>query len=296
MWIWIACGILVLFIFAFRIKESFQAGTAMPTGVKFVKITNNNPADISYLTTPDNATYMQISQVAVFDENGINVSVRRNVTASAGVGNPSIAVDGALAERAYPSIWHSNSAGTDAFWQVTLWQPTTISRVEFYNRLDCCQGRAIKSQLNLLDAAGKIIKTIPFTAGSAFGTSLKFEFGDKTGPAGAQGPKGDKGSDGANGVAGSNGVKGDKGDKGADGAVGQKGDKGADGAAGSNGAPGTNGKDGINGKDGLAGPAGLNGIAGTASTIGSVADSLSGTNQGVPNAMYSKTDLPSCVL
>ena len=85
--------------------------------------------------------YINLSQLAVKDLNGVNVS-KGKLTKSSGVGwdgPESAAVDGVESARGHPGEYHSN--GPNAWFEVDLGTPTQISTVEVYNRADCCQNR-----------------------------------------------------------------------------------------------------------------------------------------------------------
>jgi len=105
---------------------------------------------------------IQISQLAVFS-NGRNVAKGKqahsanrwqgafNKQANTISGEASIAVDGVLSTRDYPSIYHSVGDVTGAdFWEVDLGDVYPIERIEYYNRKDCCQDRAQGMQMLLL--------------------------------------------------------------------------------------------------------------------------------------------------
>jgi hypothetical protein len=89
------------------------------------------------------ASYLNMSQLVVYDQQGRNVSVRRPTQASSVTysdANPSKANDGDERPRPHPHQYHGSGSGRD-FWQVQLDGPTTVTSVVVYNRSDCCADR-----------------------------------------------------------------------------------------------------------------------------------------------------------
>ena len=224
---------------------------------------------------------IQISQLAAFNDASpsVNVAVGRPTTASAhlATGAPSFAVDGTLAARGWPNIYHSAANTGNEFWEVELAQPTTLSRIEFYNRLDCCQDRASKYVLILKGIDQKIIATIPFTSTS---NSMTFYLNKLKGAA-------------ADGAVGPRGVPGEIGPQGIPGAVGPAG------VAGLAGPVGTQGIAGPVGPTGTAGPFGLQGEVGPTGSVGEKglkgdmgARGISALEEG-PDGAYASTNLGS---
>lgn len=253
--------------------------------------------------------WLQISQVAAFDENGTNVAKGRPTLASSihgGGGNASLPVDGTLQSRGWPNIYHSGELTGREFWQVELAQPTVLNRIEFYNRLDCCQTRALGYTLLLLGADGLLLTAIPFTAASTSANTTAMTFylnplsGGKlagpTGPAGNPGAPGATGPQGTPGIAGLPGAAqvgptgptgfGATGPRGETGAMGPSG-TGKDGIPGPVGPTGSAGPYGLQGKDGPTGPTGVKGNKGDQGPMGmdALADGPDGT--------YGKTTLGS---
>jgi len=88
------------------------------------------------------ASYLNMSQLVVYDKEGRNVSVKRPAQSSQlGWGTvASTANDGDERPRGHPQEVHGTGSGKD-FWQVQLDGPTTVSSVVVYNRSDCCGDR-----------------------------------------------------------------------------------------------------------------------------------------------------------
>jgi hypothetical protein len=107
-----------------------------------------------------NDNWLQISQVQVFDQNGINVAQGKRTYANnvnvSWYNNPGTAVDGNASVRPYPWIHHSGSP-CNAYWLVDLGQDVNISKIVYYNRTDCCQGRINGALLDGLGVGGELM-------------------------------------------------------------------------------------------------------------------------------------------
>jgi hypothetical protein len=126
-------------------------------GVQFVK-----------LHYPEGQTQcIQISQLAVYS-NGVNVAKNKSVSSANvysdayGSGKPEYAVDGELAQRTYPNVYHSSCRAGD-FWVVDLQQEYPVEKVVYYNRVDCCADRAQGMMIDLMDGTKKVLQTLTLT-------------------------------------------------------------------------------------------------------------------------------------
>ena len=91
----------------------------------------------------------------------MNVALLAATTSSSCLGNncasygPALAVDGYLAQApggsASTGFFHTNSATPGEFFLIDLGAPYILSRLVFYNRVDCCNFRSVGTQLQLLD-------------------------------------------------------------------------------------------------------------------------------------------------
>jgi hypothetical protein len=96
------------------------------------------------------ASYLNMSQLVVYDNQGKNVSKKRPTQSSGSpYGPPGSGTSGASEEmandgderpRGHPFEFHGKGSGKD-LWQVQLDRPTTVSAVMVYNRSDCCSDR-----------------------------------------------------------------------------------------------------------------------------------------------------------
>jgi hypothetical protein len=105
------------------------------------------------------AMCIQISQIAVFDNRDQNVAFGKPVRSSPPLGadcGPERAIDGALKARGHPFEFHSKCRVND-FWMVDFTKSYPIKRVEYYNRADCCAGRANGMLIELLDENQKVV-------------------------------------------------------------------------------------------------------------------------------------------
>jgi hypothetical protein len=105
-----------------------------------------------------NDNWLQIAQVQVFDNNGVNVALNKPVEEFPNRGPwrtpPRLVVDGTASPRGYPYVYHS---GTDCNASITidLLKDTPISKIVVYNRADCCSDRLLGATLECLAADKK---------------------------------------------------------------------------------------------------------------------------------------------
>ena len=122
-------------------------------------------------------TCIQISQVAVYSIENPSVNIAQGKpTKSQGAYSAqavaSNAVDGTLAPRAYPNIYHS-PCGTGDYWQVDLGSEYPVSKIVYYNRQDCCQDRAQNLILSLRTGNNDVVVWEgPFTSADMVQTFL----------------------------------------------------------------------------------------------------------------------------
>lgn len=125
--------------------------------VRFIELKQASSGDVP----------MNISQIACFDENGVNVALRKSVTVSSKYStsmNPNSMTDGQLIPRPHPQSFHSgNSTGDWA--RIDLGGTFTVKKCTIYSRSDCCQHRMIGSELKLKDAHQNSIETQKITQG-----------------------------------------------------------------------------------------------------------------------------------
>ena len=113
------------------------------------------PIQFILIKTPPRSSehIIQISQLAVY-ANRENIAPGKNVLASepySAESSKEKAIDGTLEARNYPDIYHSQDS-PDAFWELDLGEETTIEKIVYYNRADCCNDRADAMIINLLDS------------------------------------------------------------------------------------------------------------------------------------------------
>jgi hypothetical protein len=104
-----------------------------------------------------NESWLQISQIQVFDNNGVNVALGKPVSDYPTSGpyrtNPRLVVDGTAAPRRYPNVYLSGSA-CNATLTIDLQIDTPISKIVVYNRGDCCNNRLLGATLECLSVDG----------------------------------------------------------------------------------------------------------------------------------------------
>jgi len=107
----------------------------------------------------NNDNWLQISELQVFDENGNNVAKGKKVYAKDSwpwYSNPAYAVSGNAANKPYYSGHHSGSP-CNSWWMVDLGQDVNITKIVYYNRQDCCQGRTNGALLDCLGVNGEVM-------------------------------------------------------------------------------------------------------------------------------------------
>ena len=129
-----------------------------------------------YVRVNASSEYLQISQLAVYDINGINVAKNRKTSAAKvhqwdynktciheySADGP---VDGILKPKDFTdcySLSYYSSSSNGSYWQVDLGHEYVIHRIDYFNRLDCCQEQAIGLTISLLDEKYQIfwLKTL----------------------------------------------------------------------------------------------------------------------------------------
>ena len=110
-------------------------------------------------TTLTSDSYIQISQISVYDIYDNNVSIGKPVKSSSSLQNssPATGVDGVENPRAWPQIWHS-ADGPGAFWEVDLKKNAEIAYIIYNNRNDCCNIRAKGMRVQIMDENRIVVK------------------------------------------------------------------------------------------------------------------------------------------
>ena len=110
---------------------------------------------------------IQVSQLAVYDQNGTNLALGRpvmykSIHGSIPQSNFNISTDGTLDARPFPQIYHDGTCGgtnSGEFWMIELDKPSYVTKVVYYNRQDCCQERATRLIVELLDQNQNVVST-----------------------------------------------------------------------------------------------------------------------------------------
>ena len=103
---------------------------------------------------------LNFSQVLVRNKDNINFAQGKPVTATSVLipsTYPEQAVDGNIAIRNHPNIFHSAEPSGDKF-TVDLLEDIDVKDVLIYNRGDCCQNRIVGAKVILLDSNKNVIK------------------------------------------------------------------------------------------------------------------------------------------
>ena len=144
-------GVLILvFVYSLSNREGFSQG------IQYIRIVNS---------TQTSPTYIQINELMAFDENGTNVALGKpshsSVTHHPGYSSAS-AVDNSLTGWFFHS---GHPPNTSDFWEVNLEKEYKLSKIEYYNRSDCCQERIIGCTMLLLDKNRKMVRKFKFKNG-----------------------------------------------------------------------------------------------------------------------------------
>jgi hypothetical protein len=146
-----------------------QGGRADSVGRCFANLAAI-PVSVTPAASMPNARYvrlsnayqcLQISQIACYDNQGVNQCFGKPTSYSTTYGygsQPNFAVDGTMASRSFPQIFHSGCRSNDYF-MVDMSAVYPIKKIVYYNRADCCQNRATGILIELLDANKQTIWT-----------------------------------------------------------------------------------------------------------------------------------------
>ena len=139
-----------------------QGGRADSVGSCFASLAAI-PVSVSPASSMPNARYvrlsnayqcLQISQIACYDNQGVNQTFGKPTSYSSTYrygSQANYAVDGTMASRSFPQIFHSGCQANDWF-MVDMSAVYPIKKIVYYNRADCCQNRATGILVELLDA------------------------------------------------------------------------------------------------------------------------------------------------
>lgn len=106
-----------------------------------------------------NDNWLQISEVQVFDENGVNVAKGRPAYAPnawAWFTRPTNCTSGNASIKPYWAGYHSGTP-CNGWWMVDLGKDVNISKIVYYNRQDCCTQRINGALLDGLGVNGEIL-------------------------------------------------------------------------------------------------------------------------------------------
>ena len=128
---------------------------------------------IRYVKISTSSEVLQVAELAVWTSDNVNVALNKPCTASPHEGPASCenAFNGNYYAQEYPSLYHSQDPG--AFVQVDLGGNYAIDRIDYYNRAECCQARAVGSKVELLDDNSIVLARKEITS-DALSTSLQF--------------------------------------------------------------------------------------------------------------------------
>ena len=105
-------------------------------------------------------SWLQISQMVVRNEKGVNIAKGKPTSASSvysGTSRAATAVDGHEGARAYPHMFVANTPN-NAWWMVDLQQDEIVTQMRYYNRVDCCNRRIVGARVQLLNKNMELLR------------------------------------------------------------------------------------------------------------------------------------------
>ena len=119
-------------------------------GYRYVRITAASNAD----------SYLQIPKLQVFDDNENDITQNNNVKVTAidmlGTDYDTGPKNAIKPNGAMTSMYHSKTTN-NPWWMITFNTDVNISKIVYYNRVDCCKDRIKGALLDGLDATGKVL-------------------------------------------------------------------------------------------------------------------------------------------
>jgi len=112
----------------------------------------NGPCTTVFLSIGRVGNYINISQIVIRNEQGINVAKTGTISGTTAFGAyTATAVDGNERPRPYPQVYHSDNTGSDYF-RIDFATPIRISSISIFNRSDCCQDRLAISSIYVVQS------------------------------------------------------------------------------------------------------------------------------------------------
>ena len=155
-----------------RIKSHSAASSLPPTKLTgdatkpTTKITSSNPIELPdvrgqfvRIELPGRNRVLSLAEVSVFEKQR-NVAVKKKATQSTiGFGgDPNRAVDGNTDGNYHNhSVSHTQSNGTDPWWEVDLGRMVNVEQIVVHNRTDAAENRLDGFTLKILDAERKVV-------------------------------------------------------------------------------------------------------------------------------------------
>jgi len=122
----------------------------------------------SPLAAPNNIPPINISQIVIRDQNGVNIAPSCTISSSSvGFGTSLSTInDGQEVARPYPSIFHSQD-GDNEWVSIPIPHSVTISSITIFNRSDCCGDRLSNYRLTvggntLTNLSSELVQTFTF--------------------------------------------------------------------------------------------------------------------------------------
>jgi hypothetical protein len=148
-------GVLILlFVYCLKNREGFS------DGIQFIRIVNS---------TQSVPNYIQIGELMAFDKNGTNLALGKPTTSS-GHWSSNYAPSKATDNQKNTSFHSAKPPTENDFWEVDLGKEYNLSRIDYYNRHNCCQERIIGCTMHLLNKNREMVNKIDFETGEMFQT------------------------------------------------------------------------------------------------------------------------------
>uniref|UniRef100_A0A6C0D2L1 F5/8 type C domain-containing protein n=1 Tax=viral metagenome TaxID=1070528 RepID=A0A6C0D2L1_9ZZZZ len=140
----------------FNLVKIFNTGFkegATSQGVRYISIENS---------TQNPPTYIQIGGLKAFDNTGVNVASKKSTYSS---GNwPGLVSSNAVDDDPYTFFHTSDPPKSNQYWYVDLGKEYNLSKIEYNNRINCCQNRIIGCIMRLYNNAGLLVRDYRFTS------------------------------------------------------------------------------------------------------------------------------------
>ena len=103
---------------------------------------------------------MNIAEVQIFNQDNVNIAIGKTVTMSSGYAGNDMFPGKNLVNTNTSDFAHT-SCGDKGWMKIDLGEPTHISKITVFNRVDCCQFRLIGTIVEIINVANVTVFTSP---------------------------------------------------------------------------------------------------------------------------------------